>query len=61
MSNIAFLFPGQGAQAVGMAQELVEQLPSAAALFTQASEILGYDLAHLCAQGPAASRRRRRQ
>jgi [acyl-carrier-protein] S-malonyltransferase len=53
MSNIAFLFPGQGAQAVGMAQELVEQLPTAAALFTQASEILGYDLAHLCAQGPA--------
>lgn len=53
MSNIAFLFPGQGAQAVGMAQELVEQLPTAAALFAQASEILGYDLAHLCAQGPA--------
>ena len=53
MSNIAFLFPGQGAQAVGMAQELVEQLPAAAALFAQASEILGYDLAHLCAQGPA--------
>ncbi|MBT7257168.1 MAG: ACP S-malonyltransferase [Planctomycetaceae bacterium] len=53
MSNIAFLFPGQGAQTVGMAQELVEQLPSAAALFTQASEILGYDLAQLCAQGPA--------
>jgi [acyl-carrier-protein] S-malonyltransferase len=53
MSNIAFLFPGQGAQTVGMAQELVEQLPTAAALFTQASEILGYDLAHLCAQGPA--------
>ncbi|HIA63247.1 MAG TPA: ACP S-malonyltransferase [Planctomycetaceae bacterium] len=53
MSNIAFLFPGQGAQAVGMAQELIEQLPTAAALFAQASEILGYDLAHLCAQGPA--------
>ena len=53
MSNIAFLFPGQGAQAVGMAQELIEQLPTAAALFTQASEILGFDLAHLCAQGPA--------
>ncbi|MBT5885883.1 MAG: ACP S-malonyltransferase [Planctomycetaceae bacterium] len=53
MSNIAFLFPGQGAQTVGMAQELVEQLPTAAALFTQASEILGYDLAQLCAQGPA--------
>ena len=53
MSNIAFLFPGQGAQAVGMAQELVEQLPAAAALFTQASEILGYDLGQLCAQGPA--------
>lgn len=53
MSNIAFLFPGQGAQAVGMAQELVEQLPTAAALFAQASEILGYDLARLCALGPA--------
>jgi [acyl-carrier-protein] S-malonyltransferase len=53
MSNIAFLFPGQGAQTVGMAQELVEQLPTAAALFAQASEILGYDLAHLCALGPA--------
>ena len=53
MSNIAFLFPGQGAQAVGMAQELVEQLPTAAALFAQANEILGYDLAHLCALGPA--------
>jgi [acyl-carrier-protein] S-malonyltransferase len=53
MSNIAFLFPGQGAQTVGMAQELIEQIPAAAALFTQASEILGYDLAQLCAQGPA--------
>ena len=53
MSNIAFLFPGQGAQAVGMAQKLIEQLPTAAALFAQASEILGYDLAQLCAQGPA--------
>jgi len=53
MSNIAFLFPGQGAQTVGMAQELVEQLPTVAALFAQASEILGYDLALLCAKGPA--------
>jgi [acyl-carrier-protein] S-malonyltransferase len=53
MSNIAFLFPGQGAQTVGMAQELIEQIPAAAALFTLASEILGYDLAQLCAQGPA--------
>ncbi len=52
MSNIAFLFPGQGAQTVGMAAELVSQLPAAAALFQQASDILGYDLAELCSKGP---------
>ncbi len=53
MSNVAFLFPGQGAQAVGMAGELVANVPAAKALFDQASEILGYDLAKLCLSGPA--------
>ena len=53
MSKIAFLFPGQGAQAVGMAQDLVANVPAAKALFDKASEVLGYDLAELCISGPA--------
>ena len=46
------LFPGQGAQAVGMGQDLAAGLPECRALFTQASEVLGYDLLKLCAEGP---------
>jgi [acyl-carrier-protein] S-malonyltransferase len=53
LSRIAFLFPGQGAQSIGMGRALVETLPAARRLFDQASEILGYDLARLCAEGPA--------
>ena len=53
MSRIAFLFPGQGAQTVGMGQRLAESLPSAAALYQRAGEVLGYDLAKLCFEGPA--------
>lgn len=53
MSRIAFLFPGQGAQHVGMGKQLVEQYPRATYLFEQANEILGYDLAKLCFEGPA--------
>jgi len=53
MSRIGFLFPGQGAQHVGMGKQLVEQFPAAAALFEQANNILGYDLAKICFEGPA--------
>ncbi|MCA9238028.1 MAG: ACP S-malonyltransferase [Planctomycetales bacterium] len=49
----AFLFPGQGAQTVGMGAELAATLPAAKALFDQAADILGYDLLDLCANGPA--------
>eukprot|EP00240_Pyramimonas_obovata_P004837 CAMPEP_0118920922 /NCGR_PEP_ID=MMETSP1169-20130426/343_1 /TAXON_ID=36882 /ORGANISM="Pyramimonas obovata, Strain CCMP722" /LENGTH=386 /DNA_ID=CAMNT_0006861543 /DNA_START=47 /DNA_END=1207 /DNA_ORIENTATION=- len=49
----AFLFPGQGAQSVGMAKEAVEATPAAKALFDKAAEILGYDLLEVCAEGPA--------
>ena len=53
MSRIALLFPGQGAQHIGMGRRLVEQYPRARELFDSATEILGYDLAELCFEGPA--------
>jgi [acyl-carrier-protein] S-malonyltransferase len=52
VAKIAFLFPGQGAQTVGMGRELADQLPAARALLDRAAEILGYDLAKLCFEGP---------
>ena len=53
MSKIAFLFPGQGAQTVGMGRQAAESLPAARRLYDRAAEVLGYDLAKLCFEGPA--------
>jgi [acyl-carrier-protein] S-malonyltransferase len=52
MSRIAFLFPGQGAQTVGMGRQLCEALPEARRLFDEAAALLGYDLAAVCFDGP---------
>lgn len=48
----AFFFPGQGAQSVGMAKDLVAECPAAKELFDKAADILGYDLLKVCVEGP---------
>ncbi|HEV2950215.1 MAG TPA: acyltransferase domain-containing protein, partial [Gemmataceae bacterium] len=53
MSKTAFLFPGQGAQSVGMGKQLYESLPTARQLFDRATDILGFNLPEVCFQGPA--------
>ena len=50
--SIAFLFPGQGSQAVGMGRAWHDARPDLMALFEEASAILGYDLRALCCDGP---------
>ena len=51
-SQIAFLFPGQGSQSVGMGKELAEKYPVARQAFEEADEALGYKLSQLCFEGP---------
>ncbi len=53
-STTAWVFPGQNAQQVGMGADLVQKYPSAARVFKQADEILGFPLSTLCFEGPAA-------
>jgi [acyl-carrier-protein] S-malonyltransferase len=48
---IAFLFPGQGSQAVGMGKDLAEKYPIARQTFEEADEALGYTLSQLCFEG----------
>jgi [acyl-carrier-protein] S-malonyltransferase len=48
----AFLFPGQGAQEVGMGRDWAAAEPAAKELFNRASAVLGYDLAQVCFDGP---------
>ena len=51
-SRLAFLFPGQGSQTVGMLRELAEQNPIVLSVYAEASEVLGHDLWELVSQGP---------
>src|ERR687884_708538 len=50
---LAYIFPGQGSQAVGMGRDLAERYPAARAVFAEADEALGFALSRLCFEGPA--------
>ncbi|WP_405112455.1 ACP S-malonyltransferase [Paenibacillus sp. FSL K6-1217] len=52
MSKIAFVFPGQGAQAVGMGKDVYEVLPQSRAVFEKGDEVLGFALSGLIFEGP---------
>jgi [acyl-carrier-protein] S-malonyltransferase len=53
MDKIAFIFPGQGAQYVGMAQDAYQVHAQVRELYSKAEHILGFDLAKICFEGPA--------
>ncbi len=53
MSRLAYLFPGQGAQAVGMGKAFYDQYDEAKALYKIANRKLGFDVAALCFEGPS--------
>jgi [acyl-carrier-protein] S-malonyltransferase len=50
---IAFLFPGQGSQQVGMGRDLADNFPAASQVFEEADTALGFSLSELCFNGPA--------
>jgi len=52
MADVAFLFPGQGSQSVGMGKLLADQYPEARRVFDDADRTLGFSLSKLCFEGP---------
>src|ERR1044072_7677077 len=54
MAKIAYIFPGQGSQAVRMGKDLFENFPAARQVFEQADEALGFSLSEMCFAGDEA-------
>ncbi len=52
MTQVAWVFPGQGSQSVGMGRDLYDNLISARTIFDQADDALGFPLSKLCFEGP---------
>lgn len=52
MQRVAFVFPGQGSQAVGMGFDLYQKSPAARRVFEEADDALGFSLSKLCFEGP---------
>ena len=52
MSKLAFVFPGQGAQKVGMGKDFYDHYDVAKKLFKEADEALGYSIMKMCFEGP---------
>jgi [acyl-carrier-protein] S-malonyltransferase len=52
MGKVAFLFPGQGAQFVGMGKDVAEKYPEAKAIYERADRVLGFSLSKICFEGP---------
>ena len=52
MTDIGFVFPGQGSQQVGMGKDIAQQYPAASDVFAQADDLLGFPLSRLCFEGP---------
>ena len=54
MGKLAFLFPGQGAQHVGMARDFHDAFPASRSVYARACDVLGWDVAARCFEGPAS-------